>query len=192
MRLRLETSQPHFEKKTNEAMSYFFSFPSLFTYDEKKASPVQSTEEEKFTKAVGKQNEQQEQESRDIMGSAPRKGWLDWQFWRKSDNSGGPFGAFRKNNKNPGAFAFRKDVSDAIKTKDCGKGEVSKDVALNAGRNASESGGEEGQSKTTQRITKTESSDGRKSSVRYVRIFTLKCLNVCTKSLFDTGNKAFK
>ena len=168
---RLKNLQLHYENKTNEAMSYFFS--SIFGNDEKQASnsPVKSTEEEKLTKAEGKQNEQQEQESEDIMAT-PRKGWLDWPFWKRNDNSGGgPFNAFRKN-KNPGAFTWRKDLNYATKPKECGKGEGSKDLmALNVGTSSSESGEEEGQSKATESITKTENTDGGKDSVRYVRIF---------------------
>lgn len=174
---RLKNLQLHYENKTNEAMSYFFS--SIFGNDEKQASnsPVKSTEEEKLTKAEGKQNEQ-EQESEDIMAT-PRKGWLDWPFWKRNDNSGGgPFNAFRKN-KNPGAFTWRKDLNYATKPKECGKGEGSKDLmALNVGTSSSESGEEEGQSKATESITKTENTDGGKSSVRYVRVFIL---IICTR-----------
>ena len=154
-------------------MSYFFGFPSLFTYEEKKASPLKSTEEEKLTKGNGEQNGQQE--SKDIMGSASRKGWLDWQFWKKSENSSGPFGAFRKNNKNTGAFTSRKEVSDVEKTKDNGKGEGSKDGISNVGRSSSDNGGEEGQSIVTGSVAKTDCRlDGGKSSLRYLKIFTQK------------------
>ena len=164
MRLRLKTTA-FYEKKTNEAMSYFFGFPSLFTYEEKKASPVNSTEEEKLTKGNEEQNEREELQ--DIMGSASRKGWLDWQFWKKSDNSSGPFGAFRKNNKNTSAFSSRKEVSDVEKTKDNGKGEGSKDGTLNVSRSALESGGEEGLSKVTGIVGKADcKQDGAKSFLR--------------------------
>jgi hypothetical protein len=111
--------------------------------------------------------------------ATPRKGWLDWPFWKRNDNSGGgPFNAFRKN-KNPGAFTWRKDLNYATKPKECGKGEGSKDMmALNVGTSSSESGEEEGQSKATESITKTENTDGGKSSVRYVRVFIL---IICTR-----------
>ena len=134
-------------------MSYFFGFPSLFTYEEKEASSVKSTEEEKFTNGREEQNEQEESE--DIMGSASRKGWLDWQFWKKSETSNGPFGAFRKSNKNTGASTTRKELSG-------GNGEGSK---------ASGGGGEEGQRKASEILTKTDrASNDARGFARYVRI----------------------
>lgn len=98
----------------------FFDISSYFaTSDEKHASPTNSTEEEKLE---GNQSEQREEESEKIMGSnqgTTRRSWLlDWQFWKKNDNSGGgPLSAFRRNNKPAGTFAFRKDVNDANKSK---------------------------------------------------------------------------
>ena len=138
-------------------MSYFLDL--FFANDEKQASPEKATEEEKDTKLKSK--ERQAQELGAAMGSAPRKGWLDWQFWKRSDNQGGPFNPFRKNNKSPGAFTVRKGVNDAVK--ETGKGEGSKDVARN---DSAESVEKERTMRTTQNTSKNECANAKKTSAR--------------------------
>lgn len=144
-------------------MNYFFDF-LFFTNNEKQGSPVNSTEE-KLTKAEGKLNEQEELATKDRMGSSPRKGWLDWPFWKKNDSSGGPFNVFSKRAKATSGFTFRKDVNDGTKAKESGKGDGSEDT--NVGRTSRENGDRAGTSKATNGISNIESMSGGKSSVRY-------------------------
>ena len=142
-------------------MNYFFDF-LFFTNDEKQASPVKSTEE-KLTKE-GKQKEQEEQAAKDKMGSSPRKGWLDWPFWKKNDSSGGPFNVFSKRTKATSGFTFRKDLNDGTKVKQSGKADGSED--MNVGRTSRENSDRAETSKATDGISNTESMSGGKSSVR--------------------------
>ena len=143
-------------------MNYFFDF-LFFTNDEKQASPVKSTEE-KLTKEEGKQKEQEEQAAKDKMGSSPRKGWLDWPFWKKNDSSGGPFNVFSKRTKATSGFTFRKDLNDGTKDKQSGKADGSED--MNVGRTSRENSDRAETSKATDGISNTESMSGGKSSVR--------------------------
>ena len=143
-------------------MNYFFDF-LFFTNDEKQASPVKSTEE-KLTQEEGKQKEQEEQAAKDKMGSSPRKGWLDWPFWKKNDSSGGPFNVFSKRTKATSGFTFRKDLNDGTKVKESGKADGSED--MNVGRNSRENSDRAETSKATDGISNTESMSGGKSSVR--------------------------
>ena len=142
-------------------MNYFFDF-LFFTSDEKQASPVKSTEE-KLTQE-GKQKEQEEQAAKDKMGSSPRKGWLDWPFWKKNDSSGGPFNVFSKRTKATSGFTFRKDLNDGTKVKESGKADGLEN--MNVGRTSRENSDRAETSKATDGVSNIESMSGGKSSVR--------------------------
>ena len=138
-------------------MNYFFDF-FFFTTDEKEASPVKSTEEKRTTLAEGKLNEQQEEAAKERMGSSQRKGWLDWPFWKRNDNSGSTFNVFSKRTK-----------ATYAKVKESGKGDGSED--MNEARRSRENCDGGGPSKAVDSITSNESMSGAKSSVRYEKIW---------------------
>lgn len=107
-------------------ISTFSRFYALNDEDEEKPPPdLKSTSgqiEEQEIKKEKRRKQTPEKKDKtplvdETMGSAPRKektSWPDWQFWKRSDGSSGPFGAFRKSAKSTGAFTFRKDVNDTV------------------------------------------------------------------------------